>query len=97
MSHNTDFQVTDPVKVYTYDPDSEFYIIGRVFYIDTAEDKNEYGVLYYGRHSKDLRIIHAAEDRLRKMPVENPPGCPSNSLTHAHIEDMAEKENDATV
>ena len=39
MSHNTDFQVTDPVKVYTYDPDSEFYIIGRVFYIDTAEDK----------------------------------------------------------
>ena len=80
MSHNTNFQVTDPVKVYTYDPDSEFYIIGRVFYIDTAEDKNEYGVLYYGRHSKDLRIIHAAEDRLRKnagrksawVPIKQP-------------------------
>ena len=92
MPHNTEFQVTDPVKVYHPDPHSQFYIIGRVVYIDTHEGRNQYGILYYGRHCSDLLVMHAAEDRLRKMPVENPPGCPSNSAAHANIEDRIQKE-----
>ena len=96
MSNNTEFQVTDPVKVYHPDHISQFYMIGRIVYIDTDKKGNEYGVLYYERHSSDLLVMHATEDRLRKMPVENPPGCPSNSMAHAYIEDIIQKENDAT-
>ena len=95
MPHNTDFQVTDPVKVYDPDPRSQFFIIGRVVYIDTDKNTNQYGVLYYERHSKNLQVMKAAEYQMQKMPVENPTGCPSNSTAHAHIEDMIEKENHA--
>ena len=90
------FQVTDPVKVYDPDPRSQFFIIGRIVYIDTNKNTNRYGVLYYERRSKNLQVMKAAEYQMGKMPVENPPGCPSNSTAHAHIEDMIAKENDAT-
>ena len=97
MSHNTEFQVTDPVKVYHPDTRSQFYLIGRIVYIDTHKGKNQYGVLHYAKHTKKLQVMPATENRLRKMPVENPPGCPSNSTAHAYIEDMIAKDNDATV
>ena len=92
---NTEFQVTDPVKVYHPDPKSEFFLIGRIVYIDTHQntDRKEYGVLYYPRHSNDVDLIHAAESQLRKMPIENPPSCPSNSFTNDYIDEIVRKEN----
>ena len=93
---NTEFQITDPVKVYHPDPKSEFFLIGRIVYIDTHQntDRKEYGVLYYPRHSKDVAVIHAAESLLKKMPIENPPSCPSNSVTNDYIDQIVRKEYD---
>ena len=97
MSHNTEFQVTDPVIVKPPHPEIQYRIVGRIVGINTDKDKNEYGILHYTRHFRNLQVINVAEDRLQKMPVETPNDCPSNNAAHAYIEDRIQKEKQCQI
>ena len=97
MPDNTEFQVTDPVTLKPPHSQIQHRIVGRIVYIDTDTDKNEYGILYYTRYFRKLQVTTCAKHELQGMAVENPPGCPSNNTAHAYIEDIIAKENDATV
>ena len=97
---NTELHVGDAVKVYAPPPYYEYYIIGRIIYIETneKEDMYEYGVLYYGRHRGDpqnsLLTLHTPSCNIKKMPVEHPPSCPSHSFTMDYVDELIEKERD---
>ena len=101
MPQNRKFQQYDAVKVYAPEEYSPFYVIGRIIginthkYVDSRMDRVEYCVLYYGRHGKNV-VIHVTEDRLRIMPMENPPFCPSNKVAKSYIEDSYEKNKEIT-
>ena len=91
------FNIGDAVKVYAGGQHSQFYIIGRVIYIDTHHKRpkglqKEYGVLYYGRYDQKLLIIHALVNRVEKAPSINPNGCPSHNFTMNYADEIAEKE-----
>ena len=101
MPQNRKFQQYDAVKVYAPEEYSPFYVIGRIIgtvthkYVDSSMDRVEYCVLYYGRHCRD-EVINVTEDRLRIMPIENPPFCVSNSHAKSYIQDSYEKNKEIT-
>ncbi|MXV73438.1 hypothetical protein F4Z99_04065 [Candidatus Poribacteria bacterium] len=92
---NSNFNVGDAVKVYGSGHYSEYYIIGRIIHIDYKKGGNEYGVLYYARNKtplQDLLTVQASEHQIRKMPVENPPCCPSHGFVMDYVDEIAENE-----
>ena len=93
-----EFNVGDSVRVYasTYGKE-QFYVYGRILYIDTHSDKPEgekkkYGILYYNR-MKELKIMNVAEKQVIESPVENPPSCPSHSVTMEYADYLAKRDN----
>ena len=87
--------VGDPVRVYASSYGKEqFYIYGRIVYIDTFSDENkenEYGILYYNRE-KQLSGMHVPASRIVTAPVENPPSCPSHSTTMEYNDNIVDNE-----
>ena len=92
MSNMSNFNVGDAVKVYRNN------IIGRIIHIDITRTGKEYGVIYFPKNAnsyQDMLTIQAAEHHIRKIPVKNPPSCPSHSFVMDYIDEIAEKERTA--
>ena len=85
------FNVGDAVKVFAPTPNSPFYLVGRVIYIDEINSQYEYGVIHYGRDSNIL-VIHVTADRTEASPVPNPPSCPSHGFTMDYVDEIVERE-----
>ena len=100
MPHTEELQVTDPVQVYCNYPYDQFYILGRIVYIDTPsethEKDKEYGVLFYDRDNDDFKVIHVNEHKIRKLIAKHPAGCPTHSITIAYIDEIVEKERNGS-
>ena len=95
MLENEKFNVGDAIKVFAPTPNSPFYLVGRIIYIDEINDEYEYGIIYYGRNSKIL-VIHVTAHRTKTSPVPNPPSCPSHGFTMDYVNEMVEREKSET-
>ena len=91
------FHVGDAVKVYGPSLQSELYLYGRIIHVDHPTNESisqtfKYGVLFYGRHTKDFKVMEAFETRLEEPFNPNPGGCPSYSITMDYIDEICQDE-----
>ena len=97
LPSGTKWNVGDPVKVHAPDEHKEFYLLGRITYIDTEiNGTKEFGVLYYGRNNKELLELHVPEDRviaLKTLPYPNPGQLVSHSITMDYVDEAVKNED----
>ena len=87
MSKNH-WDIGDCVRAYGPENNSDYYVYGRIVYIDTYQEKpREYGVLHYNR-KKELIVTCVPENQITRPPVPNPPSCPSHSFTMDYVDEI---------